>query len=220
MSSGEQLRNDIINAALNLFLNKGFHPTTVTDIVTAAGCSKGGFYHHFSSKDELLLHIHNTFITYELNMGMAAMQRPVSATERLKQIIIDLVESIEIFRPHVTVFFEERRVLSSDKFSLVTEKRDQYENLVHELIKEGVRKGEFHSDLNTKIATLALFGMCNWTYQWLRPNGSLTAREIAEIFFDIFFNGIRNRTTNEDISPATDKSINKEQQHQVNAQPT
>src|SRR5207247_11159941 len=110
--------------ALKLFLERGYHGTSLQDIIDAAQCSKGGFYHHFSSKEQLLQLIHDTFISYELERGEAARQAPLSAADRLRQIIVDVVESIALYRPHVTVFFEERRFLSSDEFAQIKEKRD------------------------------------------------------------------------------------------------
>lgn len=50
----EDRRTQLLDCAQYLFFTKGFDDTTVTDIMTAAGISKGGFYHHFESKDELL----------------------------------------------------------------------------------------------------------------------------------------------------------------------
>lgn len=48
------LREKIIKTAYELFGSKGFEKTTVSDIIKEAGTSKGGFYHHFKSKEEVL----------------------------------------------------------------------------------------------------------------------------------------------------------------------
>ncbi len=47
-------RSELIDCAQELFLAKGYEETTVADIIAQAGVSKGGFYHHFLSKEELL----------------------------------------------------------------------------------------------------------------------------------------------------------------------
>ncbi len=189
--SQESLRDQILKAALQLFREKGYHATTLRDVITAAGCSKGGFYHHFASKEDLLCLIHELFITYELERGREACKHKGTVSSKLRQVIIDLVESIAFYRPHVTVFFEERRFLSSEKFSLVKQKRDEYEALIRGLVAEGIRNGEFRSDLDQRIVTFSIFGMCNWTYQWLRPDGSFTPRQVAEMFSDLILNGFK-----------------------------
>jgi hypothetical protein len=41
-----------------------------------------------------------------------------------------------------------------------------------------------------RLATLAVFGMCNWAYQWYRPGGALSPDALADFFFDLLFNGL------------------------------
>lgn len=52
-----ELKDRIIQSAYDLFSTKGFTKTTITDLVKASGTSKGGFYHHFSSKEDIVNHI-------------------------------------------------------------------------------------------------------------------------------------------------------------------
>lgn len=47
-------RGELLDAAQALFFSKGYEATTVTDIMNRAGVSKGGFYHHFNAKDDLI----------------------------------------------------------------------------------------------------------------------------------------------------------------------
>ena len=47
-------RNELLDSAQTLFFSKGYEATTVADIMERAGVSKGGFYHHFTAKDDLL----------------------------------------------------------------------------------------------------------------------------------------------------------------------
>jgi len=47
-------KDQIIQVALSLFSNKGYNETTMADLVTATGLSKGAVYHHFKSKEEIL----------------------------------------------------------------------------------------------------------------------------------------------------------------------
>ena len=54
LSAGEKRRSELLDLARAVFLEKGFEAATVNDILAAAALSKGGFYHHFKSKDEVL----------------------------------------------------------------------------------------------------------------------------------------------------------------------
>lgn len=57
------VRDKIIEAAYFMFAEKGYPKTTINDIITEASCSKGGFYHHFSNKDEVMDAIMNSYVT-------------------------------------------------------------------------------------------------------------------------------------------------------------
>ena len=53
----DERRVRFIETAMKLFAEKGYHATSIQDLVEAWGISKGAFYHHFASKEELLLEV-------------------------------------------------------------------------------------------------------------------------------------------------------------------
>ena len=54
MRKGEEKRQELLDAAEKLFCAKGYEGASVQDILTASGLSKGGFYHHFASKEDVI----------------------------------------------------------------------------------------------------------------------------------------------------------------------
>ena len=54
MRKGSEKRQGLLDAAEKLFCQQGYEKTSVQDILDATGLSKGGFYHHFASKDEVM----------------------------------------------------------------------------------------------------------------------------------------------------------------------
>lgn len=54
MRKGEEKRQELLNAAEKLFCAKGYEGTSVQDILNVAEMSKGGFYHHFASKEDVI----------------------------------------------------------------------------------------------------------------------------------------------------------------------
>src|SRR5690625_5422248 len=93
------LREKIIQSALLQFEEKVFHGVSVNEIVTSVGTSKGGFYHHFSAKDELLFVIHDIFISYVLEKATIAYQTYESPTKRLQLIIKEFVSVFDRYKP-------------------------------------------------------------------------------------------------------------------------
>lgn len=54
VKKADERREEILTAARELFLQQGYDATTVNDVIQAVGISKGAFYHHFASKEEVL----------------------------------------------------------------------------------------------------------------------------------------------------------------------
>ncbi|MFZ5828209.1 MAG: TetR/AcrR family transcriptional regulator [Bacillota bacterium] len=192
-SRNDDLRAQILHAALRLFNRKGFHATSVQDIVGEASCSKGAFYHHFQSKEDLLLVFHETFIQYELEQAEQALQGEGGPLDKLRKIAVQLIDSIARFRPYVGVFIQERRFLSHEGFAIVKAKRDRYEGIVRGLVEEAIGQGQLRPDLDPQLFTLAFFGMYNWSYHWFQPNKPLSTEEVAGRLFDFLIDGARSR---------------------------
>ena len=89
---GERTRQDIINAALRLFAVHGYQATSTTDIIEAVSISKGAFYHHFKSKQDLALTVLDQMRSqYDEMVAQPTQQQPDPAA-RLGQMIHTLVE--------------------------------------------------------------------------------------------------------------------------------
>ncbi len=180
----------IIDAALLLFEEHGFHAVTVDRIVRESGTSKGGFYHNFKSKDELLYTIHDSFINYILDKAEDAYNRYSTPAERLYETVKSFVMMFEIYRPHVTVFYQETLYLSKDYFVSIKKKRDQYKEMMFRVIEEGIACGEFRQEIPVPITSMAIFGMTNWTYKWYKESGRYSVEEIANIYADLIMHAV------------------------------
>jgi TetR/AcrR family transcriptional regulator, cholesterol catabolism regulator len=186
----KQLKDRIIETALKLFEQYGYHGVTVDRIVTECNTSKGGFYHNFKSKDELLYHIHDVFITYVLNKAQEAYTKYKTPTERLCAIILSFVKVFDLYKPHITVFYQESTYLKPEYSEKINEKRDQFKQIIFQVIREGIEAGEFRSELPVEITGMSIIGMVNWTYKWYKPNGPKTIEEIAKIFTDLILHSL------------------------------
>lgn len=183
-------KDRIIEAALLLFEEQGFHAVTVDKIVKESGTSKGGFYHNFRSKDELLYTIHDSFITYILTKAEDAYTRYNTPAERLYETVKSFVMMFELYRPHVTVFYQESLYLSSDYFQTIKVKRDRYKKMMFRVVEEGIQQGEFRKEIPVPITSMAIFGMTNWTYKWYKDTGKYSINDIALIYADLVMHSV------------------------------
>ncbi|SDJ12288.1 TetR/AcrR family transcriptional regulator [Salimicrobium halophilum] len=181
----QNLREDIIRTALELFDTQGFHRVSVNQIVKAAGTSKGGFYHHFQSKDELLFVIHDTFITYVLKEAEAATHTHHSPKDQIQAIIQSFVHVFDLYQSHITVFYQESNYVDASYEEEINRKRDQFKEKIFTVVKEGQEAHEFRRELPPEITGMAILGMVNWINKWYQRDGAYTIGEIADVFTDL-----------------------------------
>lgn len=173
-----------------MFERNGFHGVTVNEIVKTAEISKGGFYHHFTSKDELLFIIHDIFISYVLEQATKVNKETSTPTERLKTIIKEFVSVFDKYKAHLTVFYQESNYLQPEHEAIVKKKRHQFKRIIQEVIQEGIDVGEFRINLSVEITTMAILGMVNWTYKWYQRSGEKSIEEIADYFIDLILHSV------------------------------
>lgn len=175
---------------MHLFEQYGFHGVSVNEIVENVGTSKGGFYHHFHSKDELLFVIHDTFITHVLEKAYIANKIYKSPTKKLQAIIKDFVQVFDLYKPHISVFYQEYIYLKPEYELLIKEKRAKFKQIIIDAISEGKKCGEFRKSLPDEITGMAILGMINWTYKWYKQSGDKSIEEISDIFIDLILHAV------------------------------
>lgn len=186
----DEKRRELIAQAAELFDRAGYHTTNVAELARAVGIRKPTLYHYVSGKDEILFWIHDEFI--ELLLERHRARSGLAAREELREIMADVLSLMETHRGHVRVFFEHYRELPGGRRETIRAKRDEYQREVEAVVRRGIEEGDFRP-VDVRLTALAVFGMCNWAYQWYRDDGPLSAREIAEEFFDLLFDGLRRR---------------------------
>ncbi|MFC7320567.1 TetR/AcrR family transcriptional regulator [Halobacillus campisalis] len=184
------LRDKIIEQSLILFDENGFHGVTVKQIVEASNTSKGGFYHHFHSKEELLFVIHDAFITYVSKEAKAANETHTSPVEKIQAIIRSFVKVFDLYKPHISVFYQESMYLKPEYEQQIKKKRDEFKQMILQVIEEGQRMGYFRKELPPILTTMAILGMVNWIYKWYRRDGEYSIDEIADVFIDLILHSL------------------------------
>lgn len=95
----EQTQERIVDASVKLFIEKGYEQTTIQDILDALNLSKGGLYHHFKSKEEILEAVKQKRAQYAADMLHDLIQNTEAenAKEKLKKILCRLGTSTETY---------------------------------------------------------------------------------------------------------------------------
>jgi AcrR family transcriptional regulator len=185
-----QTRELLLGSALELFGRQGFHATSVQQIVDRAGLTKGAFYHHFASKEDVLRLIHDEFLDVQRETVARIVAAGGSPTEQLRQIVLASVLSVARYQSSVTVFFQERRYLTGERAEDVRTRRDAVEAMMEQVVRDGIAAGELDASINPRVAVFGIVGLSAWLHQWYRPDGPLSAEEIADELARMVLNGL------------------------------
>ena len=182
-------KDQILEAAAQIFGEKGYHAASMQDIAKAVDLRKASLYHHVSSKQEILFEILDNSLDMLIGKMEEVIAQPFSPEEKLRlamrSYIIGLAENLDL----ASVLLLEHRSLELKFRKRHIPRRDNYENLWRGIIEEGVIQGVFSCD-DPNLAVKVVLGIANWTIMWYRPEGSLSAKEIADHSTDLFLNGI------------------------------
>jgi AcrR family transcriptional regulator len=187
----EATRQALLDAAIELFGTAGFDGTSVQSIVERAQVTKGGFYHHFESKQALLHEIHDRFIDFHLERMRELLAQELPAEELLRRLVRDImVEGAARWRDDIEIFYQERRQLEGPRYAAVLEKRHEFERYVIEVIQRGIADGVFADRGDPKVVAFGVVGMTMWSYHWIDPARG-GAREVGELYADMLLDGLR-----------------------------
>jgi AcrR family transcriptional regulator len=184
-------REVIVDVSARVFARQGYHATGITELCAATELGKGALYHYIGSKEALLAAIHDRVMDEVMVGADRVAEADGSPSERLAMLGDELLDVIHRYPDHVWVFLHEFPALTGERAEQFRIRRREYERRVVGVLQEGIDAGEFRA-VDPRLTALAWLGMHNYTYLWLRADGPLTARDVAQPFADIFVRGIRS----------------------------
>jgi TetR/AcrR family transcriptional regulator, cholesterol catabolism regulator len=173
-------QQEVIAAAAREFADRGFHATSMQDLVTATGLTAGGLYHYIEGKDQLLVLICDELMQPLLIRVREITDSALSPLAQLREIVREWMLVVDAKRDHVLVFQQERVILESgEQWEHIRQQRHDFEELLARVLEAGEQEGIFDF-ADRDLALRALLGMVNHTATWFRDDGRLTAIEIAD----------------------------------------
>lgn len=157
---------EIFDAAAEVFAERGYRGASTQDIADRLGMRQASLYHYFSSKEAALERVCAIGVEgfYEGLERVAAAR--ASARGRLRAAIENHLRPAEERQAYVRVFLRDRRELPGAAGARIRRMARRYERLFESVLREGVARGEFRADLDTRITALGIIGMCNAAVAW------------------------------------------------------
>jgi TetR/AcrR family transcriptional regulator, cholesterol catabolism regulator len=184
----------IIDAAARVFAERGFHGASTQDIADVLGIRQASLYYYFSSKEAALELVCLKGVGGFFEAAKTIAARPESPRKRLISLIESHLSPLVDRADFVKVFLNERQHLPRESRRRIGRWSRGLERIFEDVIKEGVAKGEFRADLDVRLATLAILGMCNAASSWQRKE-NIDVIDIAEEFASLVTDGMGKRPT-------------------------
>jgi len=187
-------RQEILRTAARLFQQRGYDATSMNDVAAALKLSKGGLYHHFQSKDEILFEIMDHAMEITQERVINPVRDIADAEERLRALIRLHIEVVLSPRDReITVMLHENHPLPPALRKRINSRKKEYVHFLENLMAEAQKVRHPHSTkgkVSPRAAAFALLGMLNWIYQWYKPEGDLQAQNLIPQFTELIFGGI------------------------------
>ncbi len=178
----------IAKSAARLFNEKGYLETSMDDISAAAKLSKGGIYHYFSSKNEILYFISTNFMGLLLKNLEQELEEIQDNFAKIQFIISRHIGFYTKYISEAKTTIHEGHLLPPEYFKIIAEQERQYHEIVSDVLSNFFG-GQISKD-QLKVLTFILFGTCNGIYFWYDPRRSMTPEELSEIMSDILCRGL------------------------------
>lgn len=182
----DQQRSILANSAA-LFASRGYPSTTMNDVADACKLSKATLYHHFADKSELLNTIADEHVSRLVELVEKITAQTHTPENLLRLLILGFMHEYENAHHAHRVLTEDVRFLSPPAREAILDKeRVVVRAFASALV--ALRPGLQTAHLETPL-TMLLFGMMNWMFTWLQPDGRLSYEQMAGIVADLFLGG-------------------------------
>ena len=181
-------RDMILEHAALLFANRGYSATSMNQVAEACGFSKALLYHYYRDKYSLLVSIAENHVSRLEDLVSDVERQGLAPAARLRELIRRFVEEYAGAK-------HAHRVLTEDVKFLEEDDRERVLGTQRTVVAGFARVvAELRPDLEqaalAKPLTMLLFGMINWMFIWMRPEGELDYDAMAPVVADLFLGGL------------------------------
>lgn len=183
------VREKVLAAAVQLFATYGYHAATMRVIARMAGIQAASIYYHYANKQALLVEIMETHMLH-LNENLERIvSKQDSVQQRLYEAIANHIRLHTTFKSEFFIIDTEIRALEDKNRGNILALRDQYENMLQKLLREGMEQGILR-ETDEKVSSYAIIAMCTEVAGWFRPSGRLSVQQVIDIYVQMITEGL------------------------------
>lgn len=185
----DRQRDALLAAGAQLFAERGYPGASIAEVAARCGVSKALLYHYYRDKEHLLFDIAERYVDRLAHLCTEAIGPDRPAEAALRRLIERFMVACENAGAFHRVLVQDVKYLSPVHRGRVRAKQRR----VIEAFASAVAAAapDLEGDRLLEPVTMTLFGMMNWTFTWLRPEGPVGHSELAPIVADLFLGGLR-----------------------------
>ncbi len=188
-AEGRSMRECILDAAVQLFAEYGYHAAPLRDIARIAGIQAASIYHHYPSKQALLVEIMETYMQLLNNSTERIIHEYTDPLQQLHEVIANHIRMHTTYKAEFFILDTEIRSLERESRPSILSLRHKYETLLQEILHEGMERGIFRR-CDVKVTSYAIITMCTQVAAWFRPDGRLSVQQVITIYRQLITEGL------------------------------
>ena len=183
----------ILEAAIKVFAEQGFHQATISMIARKAGVADGTIYLYFKNKDDIMVHFFNQRTKQAFSRFREAVERAGDAREKLTVLIRTHLKEFQLNRDLAVVYQTETHRNNRSCEVQIREMSKMYLDIVSEIVEQGQQEGLVRKDLYLGLVKRFIIGAVDEVINtWLHSNTDYDLSSMAEPLVDLFLRGVGN----------------------------
>lgn len=177
----EKKKTEILQSAISVLAEKGYHGTTMEDIASHLLMTKGALYYYFKDKQELVYKSQIKLLNRSVENVININEMDAKATDKLTMIIQLHITYLVQNKSGFELMAKPEEIFSTVQLHEIYRLRELYAEHYDLLLQDGIEDGSFTIEVNEiKIVRNLILGAMNWVTQWYSPEGNKNLPKFVE----------------------------------------
>jgi len=177
--------SEVMEAAVQIFWQKGYASASVQDVADALGMLKGSLYYYIDSKESLLYKIFEDSHNDLTKLTEQAIEGEGSAVDRLRRFLHDYAMWTLTHLERAGLYSREWRYASDTHRSMLSEQQKYYDRTLRKMILAGQEEGDLHATVDPRHASVFIWAAFTGLPDWFRPSTNTEAELVAATYVDL-----------------------------------
>jgi TetR/AcrR family fatty acid metabolism transcriptional regulator len=186
----------ILEAAVKVFAESGFHQSTISQIAREAGVADGTIYLYFKNKDDILVHFFNYKTRQVFTSFREEVNRGLNAADKLRNLVRRHLDEFQKDRSMAVLYQAETRRTNRRAEAQIREMSKLYLDLIAEIVETGQQEGSIRKDLYVGLVKRYIIGGVDEVINtWLHSEREYDLTSMADPLVDLIIQGIGTFTS-------------------------